>query len=86
MTLHFMCLHTPGVCQLDTSGFSELNRFANEGELITKIYRAIYYFNHERIHGKLKMPPVEFRQKFEKQDIKTGGLFELCRLVLKEWQ
>lgn len=54
-------MHTPGVCQLDTSGFLQLNHLTNEGELITEIYRAIYYFNHERIHGKLKTLPIEFR-------------------------
>ena len=49
----------------------QLNRFDNEGELIAEIYRAIYYFNHERIHGKLKMSPVKFRQKFEEKAMES---------------
>lgn len=49
----------------------QLNRFENEGELIAEIYRSIYYFNHERIHGKLKMSPVKFRKKFGEKDMES---------------
>lgn len=49
----------------------QLNRFENEGELIAEIYQAIYYYNNERIHSKLKTSPVKFRQKFEEKDIKS---------------
>lgn len=41
----------------------DLNRFNTDGELIEELYRMIYYYNHKRIHSKLKMPPVEFRRK-----------------------
>jgi len=49
----------------------QLNRFENEGELIAEIYQAIYYFNNERIHGKLKMSPMKFRQKFGEKDMES---------------
>lgn len=36
------------------------NRFDKLGELVYNIYRAIWVYNHYRIHGKLKMPPAKF--------------------------
>lgn len=36
----------------------DLNRFETVGELIEAVYGQIHYYNHERIHTKLKMPPV----------------------------
>lgn len=35
-------------------------RFDDLGELAYNIYRAIYVYNHLRIHGQLKMPPAQF--------------------------
>jgi len=35
-----------------------LNRFRTVGELAAEIYCQIYYYNHERIHTKLEMPPA----------------------------
>lgn len=41
------------------------NRFENLGELIYNIYQTIYIYNNERIHSKLKMPPVLYGQQYE---------------------
>jgi transposase InsO family protein len=43
------------------------NRYQTLGELAVAIYLQIYYYNHQRIHTKLKMPPAIFteRQKVE---------------------
>ena len=53
---------------------ADLNRFDTDGELIEELCRMIYYYNHGRIHSKLKMPPAEYRQKYQnssKEDIKS---------------
>lgn len=39
----------------------EFDRFKNKGELIAAIYQTIHYYNNERIHTKLKMAPVQFK-------------------------
>lgn len=39
------------------------NRFKNVGELVYEIYHQIYIYNHTRIHGILKMSPVQFAEK-----------------------
>jgi len=41
----------------------DLNRFETDGELMEELYQMLYYYNHERIHSKLKMPPTIYRQK-----------------------
>ena len=38
------------------------NRFRTLGELSAEIYMQIYYYNNERIHSKLKMPPVQYSE------------------------
>ena len=50
---------------------ADLNRFDTDGELIEELCRMIYYYNHGRIHSKLKMSPAEFRQKYLKEGIKS---------------
>ncbi len=53
----------------------DIDRFETLGELIEEIYSYIYYHNNLRIHTKLKMSPVAFKQKFLDADIvseKTG--------------
>lgn len=40
--------------------FGDINRFETVGELIEEIYSQIRYYNFERIHRSLKMPPVKF--------------------------
>ena len=38
----------------------DVNRFESAGEMIEAIYRHIRYYNHQRIHTALKMPPVVY--------------------------
>ena len=38
------------------------NRFGSLGELAAEIYRAIWTYNHTRIHSALNMPPVVFAE------------------------
>lgn len=42
-----------------------VSRFDTVEELIEEIYQTIYYYNHGRIHGSLKMAPVIFKQQYE---------------------
>lgn len=44
-----------------------VSRFEVVEELIEEIYRTIYYYNNQRIHTKLKMAPVSFRQIYEER-------------------
>ena len=41
----------------------QTNRFETVGELIEEVYKQISYYNNRRMHSKLKMSPVQFRQK-----------------------
>ena len=45
----------------------DVNRFSSLGELTAEIYRSIYYYNNLRIHTKLKMSPIKFKEKFAKE-------------------
>lgn len=38
------------------------NRYKTLGELVVAVYRQIHYYNHDRIHTKLKMPPQAYAQ------------------------
>lgn len=40
--------------------FGDINRFDTDGELIEEIYSRIHYYNHDRIHTSLKMPPAVY--------------------------
>lgn len=40
--------------------FGDFNRFDTPSELIEAIYSQIHYYNHDRIHTAIKMPPVEY--------------------------
>ena len=41
----------------------DAGRFETVGELIEEVYKQISYYNNRRMHSKLKMSPVQFRQK-----------------------
>lgn len=41
------------------------NRFKTLGQLAVAVYLQIYYYNYQRIHTKLKMPPALFAQRQE---------------------
>ena len=43
------------------------NRFEDLGQLIEGIHSTINYHNNRRIHGKLKMPPAEFRKQYHQK-------------------
>jgi putative transposase len=40
------------------------NRFKTLGELAVAVYLQIYYYNHKRIHSKLKMPPAIYARRY----------------------
>lgn len=42
--------------------FGDFERFDTLGELFAEISQMIYYYNNERIHTALKMPPVAYRE------------------------
>jgi len=42
----------------------DLNRFETVGQLIEEIYSQIHYYNFERIHTALKMPPAIYAKQF----------------------
>lgn len=42
---------------------ADYNRFKNLGELVAEIYQQMYYYNHSRIHSKLKTSPREFARQ-----------------------
>ena len=42
----------------------EFEGFEAAGEFIEAIHRTIWYYNQQRIHTKLKMPPARFKSKY----------------------
>jgi transposase InsO family protein/transposase-like protein len=42
-----------------------VGRFEAVEELLEAIYQAIHYYNNDRIHSSLKMPPIVFKQQYE---------------------
>jgi len=50
-----------------------LNRFDTLGELIEYIYGYLNYYNNQRIQLKLKMSPVQFRQKIIDNGLEKRG-------------
>lgn len=42
--------------------FGRTDRFSSPGEFIAAIYSQIHYYNHDRIHTALKMPPAKYAQ------------------------
>lgn len=51
---------------------ADSGRFKTLGELAVEVYRQIYYYNHQRIHSKLKMPPQQYT---ERQLLTTNQVF-----------
>lgn len=43
----------------------EFDRFEDEGHLLEAIHHTINYYNNERIHTSLGMPPTQFRRRYE---------------------
>jgi hypothetical protein len=50
-----------------------LNRFEELGELIGYIYWYLNYYNSVRIHTKLKMSPLQFKQKILESGLEKRG-------------
>ncbi|MBD3250224.1 MAG: IS3 family transposase [Candidatus Pacebacteria bacterium] len=46
--------------------FGDFNRFEHIGQLIEEIYSQIHYYNYQRIHTSLKMPPKKYAQTLRK--------------------
>jgi len=44
-----------------------VKRFDHVGQLIEAVHRQIRYYNNERIHSALKMPPSAFRMRHDRQ-------------------
>ena len=53
--------------------FGDFNRFETIGELIEEVYQQIHYYNHERIHTALKMPPSIFATKVSENCLQKKG-------------
>ena len=45
----------------------DINRFETQGELLEELYHGIHYYNNERIHTALKMPPAVYAKLFLKK-------------------
>jgi len=45
----------------------DIDRFGTPGELVEEIYHYIHYYNTERIHTTLKMPPSVYAKQFLKK-------------------
>lgn len=45
----------------------DVRRFGHVGELVEAVHRQIRYYNNERIHSALKMPPVAFRLRADRR-------------------
>lgn len=52
--------------------FGDINRFDTPGELIEEIYSQVHYYNYDRIHTALKMPPVAYAQLLDNLYEKRG--------------
>lgn len=44
--------------------FGDVDRFETPGEFIAAVYQHVHYYNHDRIHTALKMPPVTYANLF----------------------
>ena len=51
----------------------DLNRFETIGQLIEAIYQQIYYYNFERIHTALKMPPAVYAELVKEECLNEMG-------------
>jgi putative transposase len=45
--------------------FGDIDRFESPGEMIEAVYRQIHYYNEQRIHTVLKMPPAIYAMKID---------------------
>lgn len=52
--------------------WGDMNRFETPGEFIEELYHLIHYYNTERIHTALKMPPTVYANSLRKMSEKMG--------------
>jgi len=52
--------------------WGDMNRFETVGEFIEEMYHLIHYYNTERIHTALKMPPSRFAESIRNLSDKMG--------------
>lgn len=50
----------------------DINRFESPGELIEELYHHLHYYNTQRIHTALKMPPVVYATSLRNLSEKMG--------------
>ena len=53
--------------------FGDIDRFNTDGELIEEIYARIHYYNYDRIHTSLKMPPVVYAKQLSESVSRKRG-------------
>jgi len=46
---------------------ADINRFADEGQILEEISRLIWYHNHKRIHSALKCSPEQYLERYYKK-------------------
>lgn len=51
----------------------DLNRFETTGEFVEAIYGQVHYYNYERIHTALRMPPAIFAEKVMQTGLQKWG-------------
>lgn len=51
--------------------FGDINRFETIGELIAEVYAHIHYYNYERIHTALKMPPAVYAKLLSHRNLSS---------------
>jgi transposase InsO family protein len=53
--------------------FGDFSRFETIGELMEEIYSQINYYNTQRIHRSLKMPPAVYAQSLSENSLHVWG-------------
>lgn len=53
--------------------FGDTDRFETPGEFIAAIYQHIHYYNHDRIHTALRMPPETYAKLFSENPRRVWG-------------
>jgi len=51
----------------------DLTRFSSVGELVEYVFFYMRYYNHDRIQLKIKMSPVQFKQRFLESGLEKWG-------------
>ena len=57
--------------------FGDINRFETDGELIEEIYARIHYYNYDRIHTAIKMPPAIYAKQLSESLSRKRGTWQI---------